>query len=76
MQRAIGVMTMILNHTATFARVSTGDSLELSLKRRLILIRADLAGRLNEALALARRLFFRCLHHVHITPKASILYLL
>ena len=60
----------------TSGRVSTGDSLELSLERRLILIRASLAGRFYEALALAQRFLFRCLHHVQITPKTSISYIL
>lgn len=54
---------MIFSHTATFARVTASDSLDLSLERRLILSRANLASRFNEALALRLGALSRCLSH-------------
>lgn len=56
----------------TSGRVSTGDSLELSLERRLILIRANIARRLNEALALAWLLFLRCFDHAKFSENTSL----
>ncbi len=60
----------------TSDRVSTGNGLQPLLEPLLIVIRAHLASSLNKALMLRRRLLFRCLCHVQITPRASLSHLL
>lgn len=56
----------------TSGRVSTGDSLELSLERSLILIRANLAGRFYEALVLAWLSILRCFDHAKFSQRPSL----
>lgn len=56
----------------TSGRVSTSDSFELSLERRLILIRADLASRFDKALTLGLGAFFGCFRHDKLSKNASL----
>lgn len=60
----------------TCGRVTTGNGFQSLLELRLVLIRASLLRRFDEAFALALGDLLRCLCHVDLSYQASISHLL